>query len=127
MEVVARNSRSNLITRTISIYALELGVRAPQKAPGALRKMRPRSSDAKKRFQALWASPKMAGPRNFLRWNAKYQIVPKLIKPPHNVELQFMLARVTGIAIGKNEKSHVRMSQTIEKMFTARPHLPKFQ
>ena len=69
----------------------------------------------------------MAGPVNFLRWNAKYQSVPKPIKAPHNVELQFMLAGITGTAIGKKENVHVRMSQTIEKMLTARPHLPKFQ
>ena len=69
----------------------------------------------------------MAGPVNFLRWNAKYQSVPKPIKAPHNVELQFMLAGITGTAIGKKENVHVRMSQTIEKMLTERPHLPKFQ
>ena len=77
-------------------------------------------------YALLTIPAKMAGPVNLFRWYAKYHTTPKIIKEPHNVELQFMLAGTTGTAMGKKEKSQVRMSQAMEKRLTARPHLPMF-
>ena len=77
-------------------------------------------------YSLLTIPAKIAGPVNLFRWYAKYHTTPKIIKEPHNVELQFMLVGTTGTALGKKEKSQVRMSQAMEKRLTARPHLPMF-
>lgn len=44
--------------------------------------------------------------------------------PPHRAQLQFIVAEVTGMAIGKKVKIQVIISQHTEMMLTASPYLP---
>jgi len=85
------NSRSDLITKLISIYiALELGVRALPKAPGALRKMRPGSRRPQKRVSSFLGLAKDGRSGEFLalecevpKCPATHQSAPQCRTPVH--------------------------------------------
>lgn len=47
-----------------------------------------------------------------------------IMHPPHNAQLQFIVADVTGMAMGKKVNTQVMISQHTDMILTAKPYLP---